>query len=65
MKARDSKMDGFDLKIARLRAGQKQWDVAAKIGVSQSRLSLIELGRVTARPNELSKLREVLGIISE
>jgi len=38
-------MTGLDLKLRRIRAGAKQYDVAAALGVSPQFVSLVELGR--------------------
>ena len=39
-------MQGIDLKILRLKAGLKQYKLAAEIDIPQSRLSQIENGRL-------------------
>jgi len=46
-------MNGFDLKIMRIRAGLRQYDVAAKVGIAPPRLCEIEAGRRKV-PGELS-----------
>lgn len=38
-------MNGFDLKIMRIRAGLRQYEVATKVGILPSRLCEIEAGR--------------------
>jgi len=53
---------GVDLKIARLRAGLKQYQLAAKVGITQTKLSEIECDRLQPSP-EL--LRRVLDAIEE
>ena len=37
--------DGFNLKLARLKAGIKQYELAAKVGISPVQLCEIERGR--------------------
>lgn len=49
------------LKIARIMRGMTQWDLAARTGIPNYRISLIENGRVEARSEELAKLAETLG----
>jgi DNA-binding XRE family transcriptional regulator len=38
-------MKGIDLKIARIKAGKKQYEVAAEVGICPTKLSRIELGK--------------------
>ena len=38
-------MQGIDLKIARIKAGKKQYEVAAELGICPTKLSRIELGK--------------------
>ena len=49
-------MDGLDLKIARLRAGVRGYELARHVGLSESALSRIETGRRVASPDELARL---------
>ena len=51
---------GLDLKIARLRAGIKQYELAAKVGISPTQLSEIELDRRQASPELLERIAEAL-----
>ena len=37
-----------NLKVARMKAGWKQWELATKIGIDPAKLSLIETGRLIA-----------------
>ena len=53
-------MNGLELKIARIRANLKQWQLAAKIGVSQNRLSLYELGRQPIPPELHDRIKRIL-----
>ena len=51
-------MDGIELKIKRIRAGVRAYELAHRLGMSESALSRIETGRkqpsaeLTARINE-------------
>jgi transcriptional regulator with XRE-family HTH domain len=51
---------GLELKIARLRAGIKQFELAAKVGIASTQLCEIETGRREVSP-EL--LKWILGVI--
>ncbi len=53
---------GLELRIARLRAGLKQYEMAARLGISSTQLCEIEMGRKTLSP-ELAN--EMARIISE
>jgi len=52
--------EGLKLKIARLRAGVKQYELAAKVGIASTQLCEIETGRREVSP-EL--LKRILGVI--
>ncbi len=56
---RDNK--GLELKIARLRAGLKQYELAAEVGIAPTQLCEIETGRREV-PAEL--LERILTVIS-
>lgn len=47
---------GLQLKVARVRAGRKQWEVAARVGVSGTVLSRIEAGIITPNEDLLARL---------
>lgn len=47
---------GLQLKVARVRAGRKQWEVAAKVGVSGTVLSRIESGAVEPTPEMVERI---------
>lgn len=47
---------GLRLKVARLRAGRKQYEVAAKVGVSGTVLSRIETGHTEPDDDLLERL---------
>ena len=51
---------GIDLKIMRIRAGLLQYEVAAKLGISPSRLSGIERGRVESSPELAERIQEAI-----
>lgn len=53
------------LKVARIRKGLKQRDVALAIGLSPCALSLIESGRRGMRPPAAKKLADLLGLSVE
>lgn len=56
-------MKGMELKIARIRAGLKQYELAQLVGISQNRLSLIELDRRQPSPELLERIREALAAV--
>jgi DNA-binding XRE family transcriptional regulator len=51
---------GLKIKIARLRRGIKQWELAKRIGVCQNTLSFIEVGRKRPTPEPLEKITDPL-----
>ena len=51
---------GLDLKIMRLKAGLRQYDVAARLGIPPNRLSEMESGRREPSPELLERLVEIL-----
>ncbi len=53
-------VNGLDIKIARLKAGFRQYDLAAKLAIPPSRLSEIESGRRKPSPELLERLLQVL-----
>jgi len=56
-----SQVDGLDLKIARLRAGLKQYELAQRAGLRPNELSLIESGHLVPARDKLERIRLVLG----
>ena len=54
------KVNGLELKIARLKIGLHQYDVAAKLGIPASRLSEIESGRRQPSPELHERLLAIL-----
>lgn len=55
-----AKVNGLDLKIMRLKAGLRQYDVAGQVGIPPNRLSEIESGRREPSPELLERLFEVI-----
>ena len=53
-------MNGLDLKIARIKQGRKQLEVARQTGIHPTRLSKIENGWEQPRDGEVSAIRSVL-----
>lgn len=49
------------LKMAILRSGRSQWEIARDIGISETRLSRILRGRVEVRDEEREALARILG----
>ena len=54
-------MKNLELKIARIKKGLSQWDLAGETKIPNYRISLIETGRVQPKPEELSILAKALG----
>jgi transcriptional regulator with XRE-family HTH domain len=50
----------MNLKIMRIRAGLRQYELAAKLGISPSRLSGIECGRVESSPELVVRIQETI-----
>lgn len=50
------------IKLARMRGGLRQIDIARKIGVSESQLSKIETGRIEPSGEILARIAEVLRV---
>lgn len=53
-------MDGLEIKITRLRVGLKQYELAARVGITQTKLSEIECGRLHPGPELMDRILEVL-----
>lgn len=49
-------MQGLELKIARIRAGLYQYEVAARVGIPQTTLCEIELGKATPTPGLVERI---------
>lgn len=53
-------MTGLDLKLARIKQGRKQIEVARELGIHPTRLSRIENDWEQPRPDELVAIRATL-----
>jgi hypothetical protein len=53
----------LDVKIAILKSGQRQYEIAHASGLSEGRLSRFIRGRELLRPEEELRLRAVLGLV--
>lgn len=53
---------GLDIKIARLRAGLKQYQLAARLRISSTQLCEIELGRKVPSPELASQIARKLNL---
>jgi len=52
--------EGVEIKIARIRAGLLQYEVAANVGILPNRLSEIEAGRRRPSPELLERILQVI-----
>jgi len=52
---------GIDIKLARIKSGIRQYDLAARLGISPSRLSEIESGRREPSQELVKRLCKILG----
>lgn len=57
------KNKGLELKIARLRSGLKQYELAAKVGIAPTQLCEIETGRRELPPKLLDRISRVISNI--
>jgi transcriptional regulator with XRE-family HTH domain len=55
-------MSGLEIKIARIRQGRSQLEVARQTGIHSTRLSKIENGWEQPRENEVSAIRAALNL---
>jgi transcriptional regulator with XRE-family HTH domain len=55
-------VDGLELRISRLRAGLKLYELADRIGLSESALSRIETGRTQPSPELVVRITEELSV---
>jgi len=53
-------VDGIDIRIARIRAGLKLYELAALAGIRESALSQIETGRMQPTPERAARIAEAL-----
>ncbi len=56
---------GLELKIARLRVGLKQFELAAKVGIASTQLCEIETGRREASPELLERILTAISSVAE
>ena len=54
-------MFGENMRVARLSSGLKQSDIAARAGITQQRLSIIEAGTQNLTFKTMTTLAEILG----
>ena len=52
--------EGVEIKIARIRAGLRQYEVATSVGILPNRLSEIEAGRRRPSPELLELIHQVI-----
>ena len=52
--------EGAEIKVARIRAGLRQYDVAKSVGILANRLSEIEAGRRRPSPELLERILQVM-----
>lgn len=52
--------DGLELKVRRIKAGLYQYELAARVGISQTRLSEIECGRLHPSPELAEQILEAI-----
>ena len=57
-------MNGLDLKIARLRAGVRGFELARHVGMTETMLSRTETGRRVANSDELARLLAAVDAIA-
>jgi hypothetical protein len=55
----------LDYKLAVLKSGRYQFEIAHESGLSEGRLSRFIRGREQLRPEEELRLRRVLGLVAE
>jgi hypothetical protein len=55
----------LDVKIAIIKSGRRQYEIAHESGLSEGRLSRFIRGREHLRPEEEQRLRAVLGLVAE
>ena len=56
---REDAMRGIELKLKRIKAGSKQYKVAALVGIPANRLCEIEIGRRKGTPDLLAHLQSL------
>jgi transcriptional regulator with XRE-family HTH domain len=58
-------MIGLEIRIARIRAGLKQYELAARAGIREPELSLIENGRKQPSAEKAARIVEALNALGE
>ena len=53
-------INGLELKVLRIRAGLHQYELAAQLGITQTKLSEIECGRVQPSTELLQRLLDII-----
>ena len=56
-------VNGIDLKVARIKAGYRQYEVAARLGIHPCQLSEIESDRRKPSAEVLQRLLQILGFV--
>lgn len=60
MVAKTTKIAALDVKIARIKAGLKQYELAAKVGIAPTQLCEFERGRRELSPELLRRILQVI-----
>jgi transcriptional regulator with XRE-family HTH domain len=55
-------VDGIDIKIARIKAGVRAYELAHRVGLSESALSRIETGRKRPTPELVARITDALSV---
>ena len=58
-------MNGTEIKVARIRAGLRQYELAARAGVRETELSLIENNRKRPSAEKLARIAAVLPEVAD
>jgi len=53
-------VDGLEIKIARIRAGVRAYELAQRVGLSESAMSRIETGRKQPSPELAKRITDAL-----
>jgi transcriptional regulator with XRE-family HTH domain len=53
-------VNGTDIKIARIRAGIRQYELAQRAGIRADELSLIENNRLVVKPEKMARITAAL-----
>jgi transcriptional regulator with XRE-family HTH domain len=55
-------VDGIEIKIARIRAGVRAYELAQRLGLSESALSRIETGRKEPSQELVARINDALSV---